>query len=79
VGNCFAILPSRVFNLEEEWGRFVTVLFAVAAKTIGTQGRVSGIAWGCPQARLSSLQPSKLPIWLSFLIHTPWLHKQLFA
>ncbi|CAM6012358.1 unnamed protein product [Sphagnum balticum] len=38
VGNDFVVLPSGAFDPEEEWGRFVTTVSVVAAKTVRTQG-----------------------------------------
>jgi len=38
VGNHFIVLPSWVCDPKEEWGRFVTTMSAVVAKTVGTQG-----------------------------------------
>ncbi len=40
VGNRFTVLPSRAFDPQKEWGRFVTVVSAVVAKTVGMQGLV---------------------------------------
>jgi hypothetical protein len=38
VGNRLAVLPSRAFDLEEEWGCFVMAVFAGVAKMVGMQG-----------------------------------------
>jgi hypothetical protein len=38
VGNRFTILPSRAFDLEEEWRCFVMAVSMGATKMVGTQG-----------------------------------------
>ncbi len=40
VGNHFIVLPSWACDPKEEWGRFVTTMSTVVAKTVGTQGLV---------------------------------------
>jgi len=68
VGNPFVVLPSRTFDLEEEWSCFVMAVSAGVAKMVGMQGPMRQNCLGLSPSMVEFVAAKRIAhlAWLSY-------------